>query len=168
MSPVKRFFNSFQSAPQVHVRHKYSRHASRKISRHASRGAVYRTGRDLSPAIKPTGNSLVAIAKSQVGKGAIYGRRTLWCATFMNWALAKAGYEGTGSDVARSFERFGQKIAKPVIGAIAVLTRRGGGHVGIVTGVTEDGNPILVSGNFRHRVAEAVYPQRRVVTYVMP
>jgi hypothetical protein len=52
---------------------------------------------------------------------------------------------------------------------IAVLTRRGGGHVGIVTGVDRNGNPILIAGNNgRRQVGISVYPKRRVIAYVMP
>jgi len=53
--------------------------------------------------------------------------------------------------------------------AIAVLTRKGGGHVGIVTGVDRNGNPILIAGNNgKRKVGISVYPKRRVIAYVMP
>jgi uncharacterized protein (TIGR02594 family) len=56
----------------------------------------------------------------------------------------------------------------PTVGAIAVLKRKGGGHVGVVSGVDANGNPILVSGNHNKKVAETVYPKSRVIAYVMP
>ena len=40
----------------------------------------------------------------------------------------------------------------PQVGAIAVMGRRGGGHVGIISGIDANGNPIMVSGNNRNRV----------------
>jgi len=46
--------------------------------------------------------------------------------------------------------------------------RHCGGHVGVVSGFDRSGNPIIISGNHGHRVAEAVYPGRRVYAYVMP
>jgi hypothetical protein len=50
-----------------------------------------------------------------------------------------------------------------------VLSRQGGGHVGIVTGVDRNGNPILIAGNNgRRKVGSSVYPKRRVIAYVMP
>jgi hypothetical protein len=50
-----------------------------------------------------------------------------------------------------------------------VLTRgRRGGHVGVVTGIDSHGNPIIISGNYGHRVGEATYPRARVIAYVMP
>lgn len=113
--------------------------------------------------------SLVSLARSQLGAGAVYGRRSLWCARFMNWTLAHAGYRGTGSDLAKSFLKLPHTSAH--VGAIAVLGRgRNGrsGHVGIVTGFDGNGNPIIVSGNHGHRVGDGVYPRQRVLAYVSP
>jgi uncharacterized protein (TIGR02594 family) len=86
----------------------------------------------------------------------------------MNFVLERTGRRGSGSDLARSFASYGHRVSGPQIGAIAVMVRKGGGHVGVVSGVDASGNPIVISGNHGHRVAEAVYPSRRVYAYVMP
>jgi uncharacterized protein (TIGR02594 family) len=109
---------------------------------------------------------LVELARAQIGNGAIYGRQKLWCARFVNWLLEHAGYRSTGSDAARSFLHFPHTSAR--VGAIAVLWRKGGGHVGIVSGFDHAGNPVLISGNHGHRVNEATYPRSRVLAYVVP
>ena len=97
------------------------------------------------------------------------GRNSLWCARFMNFVLARAGYPGTGSDMARSFASYGRRISGPRVGAIAVMSRGArGGHVGVVSGIDAKGNPIIISGNHNNRVAEAAYPRGRVRTYVVP
>lgn len=114
------------------------------------------------------GSSLVAEARSQLGNGAIYGRRDLWCARFMNYVLLATGHRGTGSDKASSFARYGTRVSGPQVGAIAVMTRRGGGHVGVVSGIDKSGNPVVISGNHNRRVGEAVYPRGRVYAYVLP
>ncbi len=96
-------------------------------------------------------------------------RSRLWCATFMNMVLAKAGYAGTNSDAARSFAQYGRRVSEPRVGAIAVLTRgKTGGHVGVVSGIDANGNPIIISGNHGRKVGEAIYPRSRVIAYVMP
>ena len=96
-------------------------------------------------------------------------RSTLWCATFMKFVLERSGYSGTGSDAAKSFASYGQRIAGPQVGAIAVMTRgKNGGHVGIVSGFDGSGNPIIISGNHGHRVGEGVYPRGRIYAYVLP
>jgi uncharacterized protein (TIGR02594 family) len=113
------------------------------------------------------GSSVVAEARRYIG-GNPTSRGSLWCARFMNMVLERSGHRGTGSDLARSFASYGQRVSGPQIGAIAVMGRRGGGHVGVVSGIDANGNPILVSGNYHNRVAEAPYPRGRIYAYVMP
>jgi uncharacterized protein (TIGR02594 family) len=114
--------------------------------------------------------SLVTEARKYVGTNPTTLSRR-WCARFLNLVLNKTGYAGTNSDAARSFASYGRRINEPRIGAIAVLSRgknQNLGHVGIVTGVDANGNPMIISGNHGHKVGEAVYPRGRVIAYVMP
>ena len=112
--------------------------------------------------------ALVREARKYIGTNPT-ARTKLWCATFMNLVLARLGYAGTHSDAAKSFADYGHRISQPQIGAIAVLSRgKGGGHVGVVSGIDSHGNPIIISGNHGHRVGEAIYPRARVIAYVMP
>ncbi len=114
------------------------------------------------------GSGLVAEARRYIG-GNPTGRSRLWCARFMNMVLERSGHRGTGSDMARSFASYGQRVSGPQVGAIAVMSRgKRGGHVGVVTGVDSKGNPIVVSGNHGRRVAESVYSKSRIYAYVMP
>jgi uncharacterized protein (TIGR02594 family) len=112
-------------------------------------------------------SNLVAEARRYLG-GNPTGRGSLWCARFMNMVLQREGYRGTGSDMARSFASYGQRISGPQVGAIAVMGRRGGGHVGIVSGIDAQGNPIMISGNNGNRVREAPVSRGRIYAYVMP
>jgi uncharacterized protein (TIGR02594 family) len=115
-----------------------------------------------------TGSSdLIAEARRYLG-GNPTGRGSLWCARFMNMVLQHTGHRGTGSDMARSFASYGHHVSGPQVGAIAVMGRRGGGHVGIITGVDARGNPIMISGNNRNRVREAPVSRGRIYAYVMP
>ncbi|MSO67072.1 MAG: TIGR02594 family protein [Pseudolabrys sp.] len=112
--------------------------------------------------------TLVSEARKYMGTNPT-ARSKLWCATFMNLVLAKVGYAGTNSDAAKSFAQYGRRISEPRIGAIAVLTRgKKGGHVGVVTGIDQQGNPIIISGNHNKRVGEATYSRSCVIAYVMP
>jgi len=112
-------------------------------------------------------SDVVAEARRYIG-GNPTGRASLWCARFMNMVLQRSGHQGTGSDMARSFASYGQRVSGPQVGAIAVMGRRGGGHVGVVSGIDANGNPILVSGNNRNRVVEAPISRGRIYAYVMP
>ena len=114
--------------------------------------------------------TLVTEARKYIGTNPTHLNRR-WCARFLNLVLNKSGYSGTNSDAARSFASYGRRISEPRVGAIAVLARgknRNLGHVGIVTGIDANGNPIIISGNHGHRVGEAAYPRGRVIAYVMP
>jgi uncharacterized protein (TIGR02594 family) len=112
-------------------------------------------------------SDLVADARRYIG-GNPTGRGSLWCARFMNMVLQQTGHRGTGSDMASSFAHYGRRVSGPQVGAIAVMGRRGGGHVGIITGIDASGNPIMISGNNRNRVREAPISRGRIYAYVMP
>jgi uncharacterized protein (TIGR02594 family) len=112
-------------------------------------------------------SDLVSDARRYLG-GNPTGRGSLWCARFMNMVLEQTGHHGTGSDMASSFAHYGTRISGPQVGAIAVMGRRGGGHVGIITGIDASGNPIMISGNNGNRVREAPISRGRIYAYVMP
>jgi uncharacterized protein (TIGR02594 family) len=77
--------------------------------------------------------------------------------------------KGTSSSMAKSFASYGTRLSGPKVGAIAVIARgRNAGHVGIVTGVDDGGNPVIISGNHNNTVAEATYSRGRVIAYVWP
>ena len=71
--------------------------------------------------------------------------------------------------MANSFAHYGTRVSGPQVGAIAVMSRGGrGGHVGIITGIDAQGNPIMISGNNGNRVREAPISRGRIYAYVMP
>ncbi len=111
-------------------------------------------------------NSLVAEARKYIGTNPT-GRSSLWCGAFMDMVLRRTGHQG-GGNLALGYTHYGHRVAGPQVGAIAVMGRNGGGHVGVVSGIDANGNPIIVSGNHNHTVAESVYPRSRISAYVMP
>jgi len=114
------------------------------------------------------GLRIVAEARRWIGTNPTR-RATLWCARFMNFVLDRVGLPGTASDWAKSFASYGKRLEKPIVGAIAVMNRgKSGGHVGVVSGFDKSGDPIIISGNYSHRVAEAVYDRGRIFAYVSP
>lgn len=112
-------------------------------------------------------SNLVSVAREYVG-GNPTGKHSLWCGNFMNFVLERTGHRPSPSNTALSFARYGRRVPGPVVGAIAVMHRRGGGHVGVVSGIDAHGNPVIISGNHNHRVEEAVYPRGRIAAYVVP
>ena len=110
--------------------------------------------------------TLVSEARKHLGTNPT-GRARLWCGAFMDMVLRRTGHAG-GGNVARAYASYGARVSGPKVGAIAVLRRGRGGHVGVVAGVDPNGNPILISGNHGNTVAEAVYPRSRIIAYVVP
>jgi|SRR3989338_6365296 len=120
-----------------------------------------------------TGNSLVSEARRYIGSNPT-GRKSLWCGAFMDMVLKRTGHQG-GGNLAANYARYGKRVPGPVVGAIAVMGRKGGGHVGIVSAIDPNGNPVVISGNTWDRqsggkraVLERVYPRSRIYAYVMP
>ena len=113
------------------------------------------------------GSRIAAEARRWIGTNPT-ARPTLWCARFMNFVLERVGLPGTASDLAKSFASYGKPLEGPEVGAIAVMERKGGGHVGVVSGFDKDGDPIIISGNHSRRVAESVYARSRIIAYVSP
>lgn len=158
------------SKPKAAQQHRAAKVKANKHAAREDRSARLRSMAVAHPPKPPAFGwpALVKEARKYVGTNPT-DRKRLWCATFMNMVLAKTGYSGTNSDAAKSFAQYGHRISQPKVGAIAVLTRgKKGGHVGVVTGIDANGNPIIISGNHGNRVGEAIYPRSRVIAYVMP
>lgn len=112
-------------------------------------------------------SAVVAEARRYIGTNPT-NQRSLWCGAFMDMVLRRTGHKG-GGNLASSYASYGQRVSGPQVGALAVMSRgRGGGHVGVVSGIDGAGNVIVVSGNHNNKVAESVYPRSRIYAYVMP
>ena len=93
-----------------------------------------------------------------------------WCGTIMADWLTRTGYTVPAKAFrALAWTDYGIRCPGPAQGAIAVLTRKGGGHVGIVTGVTRNGSHVrLLGGNQGDAVKEAWFPADRITAYRLP
>lgn len=97
---------------------------------------------------------------------------TAWCAAYMNATLNQSGYEGTGSNLARSFLDWGEAAEQPQIGDIAVFSRGDPngpyGHVGFFQGYGDDGSIKVLGGNQSNSVSIANYPAERLLGFRRP
>ena len=164
--PEVRKAMNVRGAPQLRSTPSARRNVSRQAAQVASPS---RPARSVARPFAGTSNPhWISVARQYKGTNPT-GRKSLWCADFMNLVLNRSGLKGTSSSTARSFASYGQRLSGPKVGAIAVLSRgKNGGHVGIVTGVNPDGKLTLLSGNHNNRVAEANYSRNRVIAYVWP
>jgi len=97
---------------------------------------------------------------------------TPWCAGFVSWVMRKAGY---GSEIpryslrAKSWLKFGKSAHYPVLGAIAVKSRRGGGHVGFVVGRDVRRHKLyILGGNQSDKVCVKEYPESVWLDFRIP
>lgn len=107
-------------------------------------------------------SSLINRARRYVGANArqLGLPRRLWCADFMNMITH------SGSDRrAISYAHRGSPASYGCIGCVAVTSRKGGNHVGVVENYDKRGNPVLISGNHGHRVGIGAYAKYKVVAY---
>ncbi|MGO4337888.1 TIGR02594 family protein [Labrys sp. KB_33_2] len=81
---------------------------------------------------------------------------TAWCAAAIGDWLAQAGIKGTGSLWALDYLKWGVALPGPILGAIAVKTRPGGGHVTLVVGAGS-GRVYCLGGNQSDSVSIAAY-----------
>ncbi|WP_291209038.1 CHAP domain-containing protein [Hyphomonas sp.] len=119
----------------------------------------------------PRGGDVVALAERYIGTNPTKMRR-LWCANFIGLMEKKVGRKGTGSNLARSYDRYGRKIARSEVrrGDIAVMRRgKRGGHVGYFVEWAPNGKAVLISGNSRGgKVAKGQYSVGRIYAWRRP
>ena len=134
--------------------------------RHSRKSAAQSAANDQATSAVFASGDIVSEARRYMG-GNPTGRGSLWCGAFMDMVLKHTGHKG-GGNLARGYASYGTRVSGPQVGAIAVMGRRGGGHVGVVSGIDSAGNPIIISGNHNNKVDESVYPRGRIIAYVIP
>lgn len=98
---------------------------------------------------------------------------TPWCSAFVNWCVEKAGVKGTGTAWARDWMEWGRPVSldEAPVGAIAILRRDGGGHVGFINQPWQEVAPIrlaLLGGNQGNALKVSSYPASRLLGIRVP
>ncbi len=99
------------------------------------------------------------------GHARIVRDEVAWCAAFCGACLERAGLRSTRSLMARSYLAWGEPLAEPRMGAIAVFSRGTDpalGHVGFW--LSEAGSSVvLLGGNQSNAVSVTCYPKSRLI-----
>lgn len=104
------------------------------------------------------------------GHGDVERDEVAWCAAFCGACLERAGLASTRSLMARSYLEWGDAIAEPRAGAVAVFSRGTNpaeGHVGFWLGETDD-SVVLLGGNQGNAVSVARYAKSRLLALRWP
>lgn len=103
-----------------------------------------------------------------IGHPEIQDDETAWCAAFVGACLQRAGYVSSGSPVARSYEKWGRVLDRPIVGCVAVFKNPKSsweGHVGFYVG--EDATGIYVlGGNQGNAVNVKRFPRKGALELV--
>jgi uncharacterized protein (TIGR02594 family) len=159
-------FSAAEARPHHHQHHHYRHHHVRVSAAHAQEPDSPSFFSGFQSGLRAgfsAGSGVIERARSYLGETAhqVGVRSTLWCSAFMRKITGATDVD----DRALSWERH-EHIA-PQVGAVVTMGRRGGGHVGVVSGFTKNGDPIVISGNGGgSRVTEHPYPRSRIRAWV--
>ena len=94
---------------------------------------------------------------------------TPWCGTFVAAALEGEGIKRPKHWYrAKAWLDWGDHLRDPAVGAVVILDRKGGGHVGFVVGNDEAGRLMVLGGNQGNAVTVAPFDRARVLGYRWP
>lgn len=94
---------------------------------------------------------------------------TPWCGTFVAHCLTESGCQPPAAWYrARAYLNWGLTLHIPAVGCVAVLDRKGGGHVGFVVGRTYDGRIAILGGNQGDQVNVCGFDSARVLGWRWP
>lgn len=95
-----------------------------------------------------------------------------WCAAAMSCWLDEAGYLSPNTGRARRFLGWGEPIAKPRFGCVAVFSRGNPsgkqGHVALYCQTGSPGHLLVLGGNQRNSVRYTEYETARLLGYRWP
>lgn len=161
-------FSAAEARPRHHHHHHHHRHAHHRVvervavRQHVQESSFADSFQSSFQSGFSAGVGIVNRARQFIGATAreVGVRSTLWCSAFLRKITGASGVD----DRALSWES--HRHIAPQVGAVVTMGRRGGGHVGVVSGFTKNGDPIVISGNHGGRVAESVYPRSRIRAWV--
>lgn len=94
---------------------------------------------------------------------------TPWCGVFAGWCIKQSGWAPPAAYYrALAWADWGDLLLEPRYGAIAVMRRKGGGHVFFVVGRDQAGRVIGVGGNQRDSVSVASFDPAAIVAFRCP
>lgn len=98
-----------------------------------------------------------------------------WCGTFVASCMAIAGFKPPRGAIgvrAKWWATWGESVGttatRPPLGAIAVFDRAGGGHVGFVVAVHDNGDFDIIGGNQGDAVNIRRFPRSRLLALRWP
>ncbi len=130
-------------------------------------GRAWRSARGAARGVYAGGANVIAEAMRFLGAPNITGTRGPWCADYTSLILRRTGHRPLANRLAASALRYGPHTGEPRVGDLVVMnTRRGyAHHVGFFAG-WDRGRVVIISGNWRNRVARSLISTRAVAAFI--
>ena len=95
---------------------------------------------------------------------------TPWCGVFCGECMRQAGVSYPKAYYrAGAWLDWGRTLDEPLLGCIAVKSRKGGNHVFLVAGISQDGNSVIgLGGNQHDSVSYAVFNYSEITGWRWP
>ncbi|GGA49853.1 hypothetical protein GCM10011499_19720 [Pelagibacterium lentulum] len=117
-----------------------------------------------SVSIARDAQTVINVMMAELGNRRPSGCPGRWCACYMDTVLVRAGLQPRGSNLARDFANYGAETEPAAVGSIMVMSN----HVGVVVGECENGQVMIVSGNYSNQVALGCYNEGRAIAWRAP
>lgn len=92
-----------------------------------------------------------------------------WCGSFINWVMVQHDYLTVDyPERAKSWLAFDIPLDVPMMGAIAIKSRKGGGHVTMIVGMNSEGKLWGVGGNQNNEVNLSLYDAAVFESFQVP
>ncbi len=92
-----------------------------------------------------------------------------WCGAFVNWCFKENDIDGINEPGrALNWSNFGVGLNNPAYGSIATMKRKGGGHVGFIVGLTNNGRVVLLGGNQGDKVQFMAVKKSKILHFRYP
>ncbi len=119
----------------------------------------------------PEHNQIITTMWQKI-KSSIRDDETPWCAAFVGAVLEDCRFKSSRSAAARSYAKWGTRLADPAVGAIVTFWRGSpagwSGHVGFIVGKDQNGNLMVLGGNQGNEVSIKPFALSRVLAYSWP
>jgi uncharacterized protein (TIGR02594 family) len=119
--------------------------------------------------VGPAHNNFISKGWARLGAGWFNDDETPWCGFFVAHCIDAAGLEYPGKGAfarAKAWLDWG-KPCRPVLGAVTVFGRDGGGHVGFLVGTSAD-NLYILGGNQGNQVSITPLAKSRALGFRWP
>lgn len=112
----------------------------------------------------PEANPRIMEYEKYTNRGYTGSDEEAWCSKFANFVVFKAGFKGTRSAAANSWQKWGVSISEPVLGCIVCFDH----HVTFYKRTLDNGLVECLGGNQKDSVKVSAFHESKALDYRSP